>query len=166
LRIAVVTVSDRASRGRYEDLSGPEIERAFSAAWPEAEISREIVGDEAAEILAALDRSASASADWIVTSGGTGPSPRDVTPESTRAWIDRELPGIAEALRAASLKETPYAAFSRGIAGMRGSIFVVNLPGSPAAARLGASVLAPLLEHGVEMARGAGHGDASPKRDS
>jgi len=99
LRIAVVTVSDRASRGSYEDLSGPGIERILSAAWPEAEISREIVADEAADILAALDRSA--SADWIVTSGGTGPSPRDVTPEATRAWVDRELPGIAEALRAA-----------------------------------------------------------------
>jgi molybdopterin adenylyltransferase len=166
LRIAVITVSDRASRGEYEDLSGPEIERALSAAQPEAEISREIVGDEAAEILAALERAASACADWIVTSGGTGPSPRDLTPEATKSWIDRELPGIAEALRAASLRETPYAVFSRGIAGMRGSIFVVNLPGSPAAARLGASVLAPLLEHGVAMAWGAGHSDASPKRDS
>lgn len=156
MRIAVVTVSDRASRGEYEDLSGPEIERILSAAWPEAEISREIVADKAADILAALDRSA--SADWIVTSGGTGPSPRDVTPEATRGWIDRELPGIAEALRAASIKETPYAAFSRGISGMRGSTYVVNLPGSPAAARLGASVLAPLLEHGIAMARGGGHG--------
>ena len=164
MKIGRVTLSDRASSGVYQDQSGPEIERVLSAAWPEAEISREIVADEAAEILAAFDRSA--SADWIITSGGTGPSPRDVTPEATRAWVDRELPGIAEALRAASLKETPYAVFSRGIAGMRGSAFVVNLPGSPAAARLGASVLAPLLGHGVEMARGAGHGDAPPKRVS
>jgi molybdopterin adenylyltransferase len=157
LRIAVVTVSDRASRGEYEDLSGPELERALAGALPGAAISREVVSDEEGEIRAALDRAASAGADWIITCGGTGPSPRDRAPEATRAWIDRELPGLADALRAASLAETPYAVFSRGIAGMRGPAFVVNLPGSPAAARSGAALLAPLLEHGLAMAKGGGH---------
>jgi molybdenum cofactor synthesis domain-containing protein len=157
LRIAVVTVSDRASRGEYEDRSGPEIERVLAEAVPGAEVSREIVSDDEAEVRAALDRAAAAGADWILSSGGTGPSPRDRVPEATRAWIDRELPGIAEALRAASLSETPFAVFSRGIAGMKGRAFVVNLPGSPAAARFGASFLAPLLEHGAAMAKGGGH---------
>jgi molybdopterin adenylyltransferase len=157
LRIAVVTVSDRASRGEYEDRSGPELERAFSEALPGAVIVREVVSDDEIGIRAALDRAASAGADWIITCGGTGPSPRDRAPEATRSWIDRELPGIAEVLRAASLAETPYAVFSRGIAGMHGGVFVVNLPGSPAAARLGARVLAPLFEHGLAMARGGGH---------
>ena len=156
MRITVVTVSDRASRGEYEDLSGPLIARTLSEAYPEAEITRVLVSDEEADIRAALERAG--AADWIVTSGGTGPSPRDRTPEATRGWIDRELPGIAEALRAASARETPFAAFSRGVAGMRGRQFVVNLPGSPAAARLGALVLVPLLEHGIAMAGGGGHG--------
>lgn len=156
MKIAVVTVSDRASRGEYEDRSGPEIARIFSEAWPEAEISREIVSDDKDAILSVFARVS--AADWIVTSGGTGPSPRDITPEATSAWIDRELPGIAEALRAASLAETPMAVFSRGIAGMRGPQLVVNFPGSPAAARLCAGMLAPLLEHGIAMARGEGHG--------
>jgi molybdenum cofactor synthesis domain-containing protein len=157
MRISIVTVSDRASRGEYEDLSGPEIERVLSRAHPEADIWREIVADDEAQIIAALDRAAAAGADWILTSGGTGPSPRDRTPEATSSWIDREMPGIAEALRALSLKETPFAVFSRAIAGMRGPAFVVNLPGSPAAARLCATYLAPLLEHGAAMSRGEGH---------
>lgn len=157
MKIRIVTVSDRASRGEYEDLSGPEIERLLALSYPTAAISREIVPDDEAEIAAALDRAAAGGADWILTSGGTGPSPRDRTPEATRSWMDREMPGIAEALRAESLRETPRAVFSRAVAGMRGSSFVVNLPGSPAAARLCASYLAPLLEHGAAMARGEGH---------
>jgi molybdopterin adenylyltransferase len=164
VRIHVVTVSDRASRGEYEDRSGPEIERELGLALGGGgpcglELSREIVPDEAEAIAAALDRAAAAGADWIVTTGGTGPGPRDRTPEATGAWIDRELPGIAEALRARSLAETPFAAFSRGVAGMKGTCFVVNLPGSPAAARLGAAFLAGIMEHGAAMARGEGHGE-------
>jgi molybdopterin adenylyltransferase len=163
VKIAVVTVSDRASRGEYEDRSGPEIERLLAEALPSSAIAREIVSDEEGEIRAALDRAASAGAEWIITCGGTGPSPRDRAPEATRAWMDRELPGVAEALRATSLAETPYAVFSRGVAGMRGPVFVVNLPGSPAAARSGARMLAPILEHGAAMARGAGHGEPEPR---
>jgi len=157
LKIAVVTISDRASRGEYEDRSGPEIERTLAEALPSAAIAREIASDDEGAIRSALDRAVSAGADWIITSGGTGPSPRDRAPEATRSWMDRELPGIAEALRAASLAETPFAVFSRGVAGMRGAVFVVNLPGSPAAARSGALFLAPILEHGAAMARGSGH---------
>jgi molybdopterin adenylyltransferase len=155
LKIAVITVSDRASRGDYADLSGPAIAEVISRFQGSAEIAREIVPDEEDAILGAFERAA--GADWVITSGGTGPSPRDRTPEATRAWIDRELPGLAETLRSASMKETPYAAFSRALAGMRGKQFVVNFPGSPAAAELCAGILAPLLEHGAAMARGEGH---------
>jgi molybdopterin adenylyltransferase len=161
LRISVVTVSDRAFRGEYEDLSGPEIEGALARELSGARISRDLVPDEEKAIVGALERAAAAGADWIVTTGGTGPGPRDRTPEATRAWMERELPGIAEALRARSLAETPFAALSRGTAGMKGSVFVVNLPGSPAAARLGAAFLAGIMEHGAAMARGEGHRPAS-----
>jgi len=113
------------------------------------------VADEKGEILAALGRHA--GADWILTTGGTGPSPRDVTPEATREFCDRELPGLADFLRARSLAETPFAVFSRGLAGMRGATFVVNFPGSEKAARFCAALVAPLMEHGLAMARGEGH---------
>jgi molybdenum cofactor biosynthesis protein B len=127
----------------------------FAKAWPDAQIVRDIVPDERDALLAAFRRAA--DADWIITTGGTGPAPRDVTPEATREWMDREMPGIAEMLRAASLEETPHAVFSRGTAGMRGLQYIVNVPGSVKAARLCATLLAPILEHGVKMARGEGH---------
>lgn len=155
MKVAVITVSDRASRGEYEDRSGPEIVRIFAAAHPGAEISTAVVPDEVDALLEAFHRFS--DADWIVTTGGTGPGPRDRTPEATLLWIDRELPGIAEALRAKSLGETPYAVFSRLVAGMRGAQYVVNLPGSPGGARSGADFLAPLLDHGTRMARGEAH---------
>jgi molybdopterin adenylyltransferase len=155
LRIAVVTVSDRASRGVYEDLSGPAIAEVLLEGSPGLELESEIVPDEPDEILAALRRHP--GADWIITTGGTGPSPRDVTPEATLEYCDREMPGIAEYLRSRSLEETPYAVFSRGAAGMRGRQYVVNFPGSVKAARFCAALLSPLLEHGIGMARGEGH---------
>jgi molybdenum cofactor synthesis domain-containing protein len=157
VKIRVITISDRASRGEYDDLSGPEIERVLAERAPTASLSSEIVPDECEAIVQAFERAADAGADWIITSGGTGIGPRDLTPEATRSWIDRELPGIAELLRAKSLEETPFAVFSRGVAGIRGSRIVVNLPGSPKAARLGANLLAPLLEHGIAIASSGGH---------
>ena len=155
MRIVVVTVSDRASRGVYADRSGPAIEEVLLAALHGAEISRELVPDERVDILAALARHP--EAEWILTTGGTGPSPRDVTPEATREHCDRLLPGIAEHLRTRSLEQTPTAVFSRGEAGMRGAQYVVNFPGSEKGARFCAEVLAPLMEHGSAMARGEGH---------
>jgi molybdopterin adenylyltransferase len=155
LLIAVVTVSDRASRGSYEDRSGPAIEEVLRAALPGSEFEREVVPDEVPAILAAL--SAHPRAEWILTTGGTGPSPRDRTPEATREFCDRSLPGVAEYLRARSLEQTPTAAFSRAEAGMRGPQFVVNFPGSEKAARFCAGALAPLMAHGSAMARGEGH---------
>ncbi len=155
MTIAVITVSDRAARGVYTDLSGAAIEETLRELLPGAGVSREIVADERGEIRAALMRHP--EADWIITTGGTGPAPRDVTPEATREWCDRELPGLAELLRSRSLEQTPNAVFSRGMAGMRGRQFVVNFPGSEKAARFCARLVAPLMAHGVEMAGGGGH---------
>jgi molybdenum cofactor biosynthesis protein B len=151
----VLTISDRASRGLYPDRSGPAIEAVLRASLPTAVLRREIVPDEEPAIRAAFERHA--DADFILTTGGTGLGPRDVTPEATSAWCQRLLPGIAEALRAASLLETPMAMLSRGTAGLKGRTIVVNFPGSPKAARRGAETLAPVMEHALDMLAGAGH---------
>ncbi len=155
MKIAVITISDRASRGEYDDLSGPEMASIFRELVPGITVERAVVPDERAAIIDALGRFA--GFDWIFTTGGTGPAPRDVTPEATRAFIDREAPGLAEYLRLKSLEETSHAVFSRGIAGLHGATYVVNAPGSIKAARLCATIFAPLLEHGLRMAHGQGH---------
>jgi molybdopterin adenylyltransferase len=156
LKVAVITISDRASRGEYEDLSGPEIEEEVRRRFTNATVSRRIVPDEPQEILAAF-REAEGS-DFILTTGGTGISPRDVTPEATRLFIERELPGISESLRAQSYSETPAAILSRGVAGIKGGTIVVNFPGSVRAVRLCMKVLGPVMEHALRMTRGEGHG--------
>lgn len=155
MKVAVITVSDRASRGEYDDLSGPEMETVFRSLVPGIEVERAIVPDEKPAILEALGRFA--GFDWIFTTGGTGPAPRDVTPEATAVFVDREAPGLAEYLRLKSLEETSHAVFSRGMAGLHGATYVVNAPGSVKAARLCATIFAPILEHGVRMAHGQGH---------
>ena len=155
MTVAVITVSDRASEGRCEDISGPELERALLERFPGAAVTRRIVPDEQDRITAALEECL--GADFILTTGGTGISPRDVTPEATRRFCEKELPGVSEALRAASLKETPAAMLSRGFAGLRGSTVVVNFPGSPKAVRLCVEVITPIMEHAGRMLRGEGH---------
>jgi molybdopterin adenylyltransferase len=134
-RIAILTVSDRAARGEYEDRGGPAVE-----AWlrrtlvPPIEITREIVADGADSVAAALVRLADeAGADLILVTGGTGPAPRDRTPEGMAAAIDFDLPGFGEAMRAASLAEVPTAILSRQGAGVRGRTLIVTLPGNPGA---------------------------------
>jgi len=156
LKVAVITISDRAFRGEYDDLSGPEIEKEVKTRFANAMVSRRIVPDEPKRILAALREAE--GADFILTTGGTGISPRDVTPEATRRFIDRELPGIAESLRAQSYTETPSAVLSRGVAGLKGNTIVVNFPGSVRAVRLCMKVLGPVMEHALRMIRGEGHG--------
>ena len=156
MKVTVLTISDRASRGQYPDRSGPAIEEVLRARFPEVEILKEIVPDEPDRIQAAFQRHS--GSDYILTTGGTGVGPRDVTPEVTAAWCERELPGVAEALRARSLAETPLGMLSRGVAGLRGRTVIVNFPGSPQAARLGAETLAPVMEHLLAMLRGEGHG--------
>ena len=157
MKVAVITISDRASRGEYADRSGPEIEKELLARFPGASVTRRVVPDEQEEILAALEAAAAAASDFILTTGGTGISPRDVTPEATRRFCEKEIPGIAEALRAQSLAETPAAMLSRGYAGIRGTCVVVNFPGSVKAVRRCMEALAPVMEHALRMIRGEGH---------
>ena len=135
MKIGRVTLSDRASAGVYEDRSGPEIERVFSEHCAEAlEWTRIVIPDERAEIEATLRRLCDeAGCDLVITTGGTGPAPRDVTPEATRAVLDRELPGFGEIMRVQSFANVPTAILSRATAGTRGRALIVNLPGNPRA---------------------------------
>ncbi|MET0263061.1 MAG: molybdopterin adenylyltransferase [Rariglobus sp.] len=135
LRIARVTLSDRASAGVYADRSGPEIERVLRESFgAEPLILSRVIPDERARISALLrELSDTEHCDLIVTTGGTGPAPRDVTPEATRDVLDRELPGFGETMRAVSFRTVPTAILSRATAGTRGYTLIVNLPGNPKA---------------------------------
>ncbi len=153
-RFAILTVSDRSFHGQREDRSGPALAHAVAEqGWTVIETG--LVPDDSAAIRAALLAwCARPDVDIILTTGGTGFGPRDVTPEATRAVIEREAPGLAEAMRAASLRITPHAMLSRGIAGIRGHTLIVNLPGSPKAAVENFAVIAPVLPHAVQLLRG------------
>jgi molybdopterin adenylyltransferase len=155
VKVLVLTVSDRASTGVYEDRSGPAIVAVLAEACPGAIVERVVVPDEKAVIAAAFETHA--DCDCILTTGGTGLSPRDVTPEATMEYCDRMAPGIAEMLRSESLKETPHAALSRGMAGMKGSCLIVNLPGSVRGATFCAKIVAGMLPHALAMIKGEGH---------
>jgi molybdenum cofactor synthesis domain-containing protein len=148
MRAAVLTVSDRVSRGEAEDASGDLLEELLRGDGYEVE--RGVVPDEADAIAAAIEELA-ASASLVLTTGGTGLAPRDVTPEATRTVLQREAPGIAEALRADSIARTPHGLLSRGVAGVVGRTLVVNLPGSTGGCRDGYAVLRPALEHAVSL---------------
>jgi molybdenum cofactor synthesis domain-containing protein len=154
--VAVITVSDRASRGEYEDRSGPAIVEVLAAAVPELQIERRLVPDDEAALQQALVWGE--GFDVVVTTGGTGLGPRDLTPDVTRRHCDREVPGIAEALRRESYAVTRTAVLSRGYAGSKGGTLYVNLPGSVGGARDGAAFLAELIPHAVDMLGGGGHG--------
>ena len=152
IRAAVLAVSDRVAAGTRDDAGGSALCELLEAAGAEL-VSRAVVADDGWTFV--LRTEDSPAARYVVlTTGGTGLGPRDVTPEATRAVLDREAPGIAEALRHASLAITPFAMLSRATAGLVGRTLVVNLPGNPKAVREEWTILAPVLAHAVETARG------------
>ncbi len=160
--MAILTVSDKGSRGEREDLSGAALEEAVLARGWSVEV-REVVPDEEEAIAERLVRYCDElKVDLVLTTGGTGLSPRDVTPEATRRVIEREAPGFAEAMRAASLARTPHAMLSRAVSGLRSSTLIVNLPGSPRGARENLEVIMPALPHGLDKLRGDGGECAVP----
>ncbi|HEX6290004.1 MAG TPA: MogA/MoaB family molybdenum cofactor biosynthesis protein [Herpetosiphonaceae bacterium] len=154
-RVAILTVSDRSAQGVRADASGAVIREMIAAGLNAEVVGYRVVPDERPAIEAALREWADGrSADLILTTGGTGLAPRDVTPEATRAVIEREVPGIPEAMRAASLAVTPFAMLSRMVAGTRGQCLIINLPGSPKGVRENLAVVLPALAHGLDKLLG------------
>jgi molybdenum cofactor synthesis domain-containing protein len=158
VKIALLTVSDRCSRGERQDLSGLAIQETLTPEVFEIR-GQEVVPDERERITAAICRFADElGCDIVLTTGGTGLGPRDVTPEATASVCDRMVPGLPELMRAEGLKSTRNAALSRAVAGMRGKTLIVNLPGSPRAVRECLGSILDVLPHAVDMAQGGGHG--------
>ncbi|MBV9581348.1 MAG: molybdopterin adenylyltransferase [Chloroflexi bacterium] len=156
IRLAIVTVSDKASRGEREDAGGPAIREALTSHAVEfTEVDYRVVPDVEQLIGEALFHlSERNDVDLILTTGGTGLAPRDVTPQITLRSIDYEVPGIAEAMRAASLQVTPMGMLSRGVAGVRKRTLIINLPGNPKAVRENLEVICAALPHAVDTLRG------------
>ena len=157
LRIGILTISDRASAGQMEDRGGPAVQAALDN--PEWDvIEHAIVPDDLDEVASTLRRwTDELELDVILTTGGTGLGPRDITPEATSSVVSRTVPGIAEAIRSASLAQTQQAMLSRGVAGVRADTLIINLPGSPRGAAQGVQVVRPILEHAVSTLHGARH---------
>ena len=155
MRILVLTISDRASEGVYEDRSGPAVEEVLGAGIEGARIERLVIPDDEAEMLKVFE--SNLDKDVIVTTGGSGVGPRDVTPDVTARFCDALIPGIAEHMRRESYRETPYALLSRAVAGRKGSTVIVNLPGSVKGARFCAELLVEILPHACAMIRGESH---------
>jgi molybdenum cofactor synthesis domain-containing protein len=151
IRFGILTISDRSSRGEREDASGPALADFVKARGWSASLL-DVVPDDRARIASTLkDWCARGNLDVILTTGGTGFAPRDVTPEATRDVIERDTPGLVEAIRAESLKVTKHAMLSRAVAGIRGRTLILNLPGSPKGAVEGLQVVADVLEHAVQL---------------
>ena len=153
IRFGILTVSDRSSRGERADLSGPALANQIQAeGW--SVVRQEVLPDDESAIRARLiNWTDSGEMDVIFSTGGTGFSPRDVTPEATRAVIERAVPGLAEAMRAASLKITPHAMLSRIVTGIRKRTLIINLPGSPKGAVENLEIVMPVLPHAIQLLR-------------
>jgi molybdenum cofactor synthesis domain-containing protein len=164
-RVGILTVSDRSARGEREDTSGPVIRSFVEERLQWAVAEQRIVPDEPDAIRETLIAWCDdLHLNLIFTTGGTGFAPRDVTPEATRAVIEREAPGLAEAMRADSLRKTPHAMLSRAVCGLRGLTLIVNLPGSPKAVRENMEVIAPALPHAIDLLREAPDTEAGHKQ--
>lgn len=162
MKVGILTVSDRSARGERPDASGEAI-AAMLACMSEIDSTRALVPDEQALISSKLVEWAdTGSMDLILTTGGTGLAPRDVTPEATLAVVDRLVPGMAEAIRAESLKKTPNAMLSRAVCGVRGSCLIINLPGSPKAVRECLETVLPAIPHAIDLLRGSVGDCATP----
>lgn len=153
ISVGIFTLSDRGSKGERQDTSGPVIEKIMQSIGAEV-VHYEILPDEREELQAKLI-SLCKICDVILTTGGTGLSPRDITPEATLAVIDREVPGMAEAMRLESLKKTPHAMLSRAVVGIRGKTLIINLPGSPKGAKENLEAVITALPHAVEKIKGS-----------
>ncbi len=163
IRTGILTISDRGYRGEYRDLSSPVIRDLVTERLGANVELEAIVPDEQAIIAGTLlVWSDEVGLDLVLTTGGTGFAPRDVTPEATRDIIEREAPGLAEAMRAASLLITPHAMLSRAVAGIRGTTLIVNLPGSPKAVRENLETILPALPHAIELLQGEKGADRHP----
>ena len=165
IRAGILTVSDRGSRGEYRDLSGPAIREMLVGQLGAEIVVEDMVPDERPVIAARLRAWADEERlDLVLTTGGTGFAPRDVTPEATSEVIERPAPGLVEAMRAASLQITPHAMLSRAVAGIRGTTLIVNLPGSPKAVRENLATILPALPHAIELLQGRKGADRHPDR--
>jgi molybdenum cofactor synthesis domain-containing protein len=156
LKIGVITCSNRSVSGVRTDESGQLLADGLSDAGHDV-ISRVVVADDVDAIQSAVAAAVASGADAVITTGGTGLTPTDVTPEAVRPLLDREIPGISEALRMASREQVPTSVLSRGVAGAIGAVLVVTLPGSPGGVRDGLKVLLPIVEHAVAQLRGGDH---------
>ncbi len=154
LSVAIITISDKGSRGEREDLSGPAIRQLVETLSVDV-VSYQIIPDDKTDISSAIRKCADTlKCDLIITTGGTGVGPRDVTPEATRDVIEKEIPGMSEVMRVEGLKKTPHAMISRAVVGIRGRSLVVNLPGSPKAVKENLQAILPAIPHTIAKIKG------------
>lgn len=154
MKVAILTISDRSKKGVYADKSGPRLVDFIRQNTGWEVVETDVVADDLEDIKFVLEKWCADEVNLILTSGGTGFGTRDTTPEATRLVIEKEAPGISEALRFESLKITPYAMLSRGVAGIKGSTLIINLPGNPKAVKENMMILLPALPHALELLMG------------